>query len=65
MANSGDGGPWGWRTLGMANSGDGGPGDGGPWGWRTPGDGATRTATVRKLPTKSVQFVDFIYRRSY
>jgi hypothetical protein len=24
MANSGDGGPWGWRTLGMANSGDGG-----------------------------------------
>jgi hypothetical protein len=28
----GDGGPWGWRPLGMADPGDG---DGGPWGWRT------------------------------
>jgi hypothetical protein len=45
MADPGDGGPWGWRTLGMAVPGDGGPwgwgrtlgmaapGDGGPWGW--------------------------------
>jgi hypothetical protein len=30
MANPGDGGPWGWPTLGMAA-----PGDGQPWGWRT------------------------------
>jgi hypothetical protein len=29
MADPGDGGPWGWRTLGMADSGDGEP-----WGWR-------------------------------
>jgi hypothetical protein len=39
MEDPGDGGPWGWRTLGMAA-----PGDGGPWGWQTlgmaaPGDG--------------------------
>jgi hypothetical protein len=25
MAAPGDGGPWGWRTLGMADPGDGGP----------------------------------------
>ena len=28
------GGPWEWRTLGMADPGDGKPGGGGPWGWR-------------------------------
>jgi hypothetical protein len=46
MAAPGDGGPWGWRPLGMADPGDGGlwgwrtlgmaaPGEGEPWGWRT------------------------------
>jgi hypothetical protein len=39
MVNPGDGGPWGWRTLGIAT-----PGDSGPWRWRSsgmadPGDG--------------------------
>jgi hypothetical protein len=30
--NSGNGGPWEWRALGMA-----GPGNGGPWEWRALG----------------------------
>jgi len=39
LASPGDGGPWGWRTmgmasLGMASLGMADPGDGGPWGWR-------------------------------
>src|SRR6218665_3059512 len=32
MRDPGSGGPWNWRTLGVAN-----PGSGGPWEWRTLG----------------------------
>src|SRR6218665_2242119 len=46
MAHPGSGGPWGWRSLGVADPGSGGtwewrnlgvvnPGSGGPWEWRT------------------------------
>ena len=52
-AYPGSGGPWEWRTLGVAD-----PGIGGPWKWRTlgvadPGSGGGPPSELKKFKLKA------------